>query len=429
LFTSTNPSKTAIHLKSLLNFVHPLKRFLYQSVRLIQTDDQARIEALIRPRSNSRPRCSSCHKACPGYDHLPSQRRFAFIPLWNIPVDFLYTMRRVDCPRCGVKVEEIPWAEGKHSSCNAFRHFLASWAKRLSWKETAQCFQTSWDKVYRSVQWVVDYGLKHREFKGITALGVDEVAYQKGHHYMTLVYQIDSGCKRLLGVIKDRKEDSLRSFFQEFGAESCAQIKVVCSDMWKPYLKVVAEMLPKALNILDRFHIVKKLNEAVDQVRREETKRLHDEGYEPILKHSRYSFLKRPSNLTPKQSEKLSEVLQYDLKTTRAYFLKEAFNGFWQYNSPRWAKWYLSKWCTRAMRSHLEPMKKFVRTLRQHEDLLMNYFKANKQYTSGIVEGLNLKVNLSMRKAYGFRSFEVLKIALFHQLGDLPEPKTTHRFC
>ena len=81
------------------------------------------------------------------------------------------------------------------------------------------------------------------------------------------------------------------------------------------------------------------------------------------------------------------------------------------------------------MRSRLEPMKKFVHTLRQHEDLLMNYFKANKKYTSGIVEGLNLKVNLSMRKAYGFRSFDVLKIALFHQLGDLPEPKFTHRFC
>ena len=338
-------------------------------------------------------------------------------------------MRRVNCPRCGVKVEEVPWAEGKHSSCNAFRHFLASWAKRLSWKETAQCFQTSWDKVYRSVQWVVDYGLKHREIKGITALGVDEVAYRKGHQYMTLVYQIDSGCKRLLGVIKDRKEDSLRNFFIDFGPDNCRQVQVICSDMWKPYLNVVAEMLPKALNILDRFHIVKKLNEAVDQVRRDETKRLHQEGYEPILKRSRYSFLKRPCNLTPKQSEKLTEVLQYDLKTTRAYFLKEAFDGFWQYNSPHWAKWYLRKWCTRTMRSRLEPMKKFVNTLRQHEDLLMNYFKAKKQYTSGIVEGLNLKVNLSMRKAYGFRSFEVLKIALFHQLGDLPEPKFTHRFC
>ena len=99
------------------------------------------------------------------------------------------------------------------------------------------------------MQWVVDYGLKHRELKDITALGVDEVAYRKGHQYMTLVYQIDSGCKRLLGVIKDRKEDSLRNFFIDFGPDNCRQVQVICSDMWKPYLNVVAEMLPKALNI------------------------------------------------------------------------------------------------------------------------------------------------------------------------------------
>ena len=153
------------------------------------------------------------------------------------------------------------------------------------------------------MQWVVDYGPKHRKFEDIAALGVDEVAYRKVHRYMTLVYQVDSGCKRLLGVIKDRKEDSLREFFKEFGPESCSQIKIVCSNMWKPYLKVVGEILPQALSILDRFHIVKKLNEAVDQVRRDEAKRLHEERYEPILRHSRYSFLKRLSNLTAKQSE------------------------------------------------------------------------------------------------------------------------------
>jgi len=360
---------------------------------------------------------------------MPKPRLFEFIPIWNIPVFLSYTMRRVDCRDCGVKVEAVPWASGKHACCDVHRHFLASWAKRLSWKETAQCFQTSWDTVCRSVQWVVDYGLKHRDLEGVTALGVDEVAYSKGHTYMTLVYQIDKGAKRLLGVIKDRKIDSLKGFFEEFGEQRCSKIKVVCSDMWKPYLKVIAEMLPKALNVLDRFHIAKKLSEAVDQVRKDEAARLHREGYEPVLKKSKYCFLKRPCNLTDKQSLKLNEVLKYDLKTSRAYFLKESFDAFWQYNSPQWASWFLRKWCTRAMRSKLDPMKKFVRTLRNHEDLLMNYFKAGKIYSSGIVEGLNLRINLSMRRAYGYRSFDIMKIALFHQLGDLPEPEFTHRFC
>jgi len=263
----------------------------------------------------------------------------------------------------------------------------------------------------------------------VTAIGVGEVAYKKGHQYMTLVYQIDQGSKRLLGVLNNRTEKTLRGYFEACGKDWCSKIKVVCSDMWKPYLNVIKEKIPKALNVLDRFHIVKKLNEAVDQTRREEVRRLKNEGYEPVLKKSRYSYLKRPENLTEKQKAKLKDVLHYDLTTNRAYLLKESFDGFWQYDSPYWARWYLHKWCTRVMRSKIEPMKKFVQTLRNHEDLLMNYFKAGKHYSSGIVEGLNLRINLSMRKAYGYRSFDLLKTSLFHQLGDLPQPEFTHKFC
>ncbi len=418
-----------IHLTTLLNKVHPIKRFVYHSVALVTEGKSDRIVVEVRPRANSKPICSGCGKQCPGYDHMPRPRLFEFIAIWSIAVFLSYTMRRVNCSTCGIKVEAVPWAQGKHSCCDVYRHFLASWAKRLSWKETASCFNTSWDTVCRSVKWVVEYGLKHRDLENITAIGVDEVSYSKGHQYMTLVYQIDKGRKRLLGVIKDRKTESLAGFFETFGPERCARIKVVCSDMWKPYLNVIARMLPAALNVLDRFHIVKKLCEAVDEVRRAETKQLRDDGYEPVLGTSRYCFLKRPENLTEKQSAKLSDLLKYNLKSVRAYLLKEAFDGFWQYNSPYWARWFLRKWCTRAMRSKLEPMKKFVRTLRAHEDLLMNYFKARKAYSSGIVEGLNLRVGLCIRKAYGYRSFELLKISLFHTLGDLPEPKFTHKFC
>lgn len=94
---------------------------------------------------------------------MPKPREFEFIPVWSIPVALSYTMRRVNCPTCGIKVETLPWAQGKHGCCDVFRHFLASWARRMSWKETAECFQTNWDTVCRSVKWVVDFGLKHRE--------------------------------------------------------------------------------------------------------------------------------------------------------------------------------------------------------------------------------------------------------------------------
>lgn len=171
------------------------------------------------------------------------------------------------------------------------------------------------------------------------------------------------------------------------------------------------------------------LNRAVDEVRREEVKQLKAKGYEPVLLKSKYCLLKRQENLTLGQEQRLADVLQYDLKSVRAYMLKESFQAFWIYTSPYWANWFLKRWCTRAMRSRLEPIKRFVKTVRRHETLMMNWFKAKKAYSSGIVEGLNRKVNLVTRKSYGFRSYDVLKIALFHTMGDLPEPEMTHRFC
>jgi transposase len=385
--------------------------------------------AVIRPRKNGKVLCSGCGKPRRLYDQL-EKRRFEFVPLWNIPVQLEYRMRRVNCPGCGVKVEKVPWADGKSHTTKAFQLFLARWARKLSWKETAESFCTSWDTVFRSVKAVVAYGLAHRSLEHVTAIGVDEIQYGKGHQYLTVVYQIDAGMRRLLFVGKDRTAKTLLRIFRAFGKERCGRLGFVCSDMWRAYLKVIAKKAPQALHVLDRFHIVQHLNKAVNQVRIDEVKRLRQEGYDDeVLKHTKYCLLKNPENLTDKQALKLNDVLAYDLKSVRAYLLKESFQLFWDYKSPYWAEWYLNKWCTRAMRSRLDPFKKFVGTIRRHQPLILNWFKAEKAYSSGVVEGLNRKVNLVTRKAFGFRSYDVLEIALFHTMGELPEPELTHRFC
>jgi transposase len=418
-----------VRIQTLLNKVHPLKSFIYTNCRLTNRGDQQVLVAEIRPRKNGKVYCSACGKTCRCYDRLDI-REFDFVPLWNIPFRLEYQMRRVNCPECGVRVERVPWAEGKSHTTKVFELFLAQWARKLSWKETARSFGTCWDTVYRSVKTVVAFGLAHRSLDGIEAIGVDEIQYGKGHKYLTVVYQLDAGIRRLIYVGKERTTKTLLRFFFEFGASRTAALKFICSDMWRPYLKVIAKKAPQALNILDRFHIVSHLTKAVNQVRVDEVKRLKEEGYdETILRHTKYCFLKNPENLTPKQETKLEDVLGYDLKSVRAYLLKESFQLFWKYSSPYWAEWYLEKWCKRAMRSRLEPIKKFVKTIRSHQPLIMNWFKAKKAYSSGIVEGMNRHVNLVTRKAFGFRSYEVLKIALFHAMGALPEPKSTHRFC
>ena len=246
---------------------------------------------------------------------------------------------------------------------------------------------------------------------------------------MTLVYQIEDGLKRLLYVAKDRTEGSLRGFFTSLGDEAKGSIRFVCSDMWRPYLNVIAEQVRRAIHILDRFHLMKKMNEAIDAVRREEAGKLKRDGYEPVLKHSRWCLLKRRENLTEKQTVKLTELLQYNLKSVRSHLMREDFQRFWEYVSPAWAGKFLDEWCCRTLRSRIEPMKKVARSLREHRDLILNWFRARGTVSGGAVEGLNNKTKLTIRKAYGFRTYNAVEIALYHTIGDLPEPEFTHEFC
>jgi transposase len=410
--------------KTVLNRVHPIKGFVYERDRFVGNH----IEVEVRPRHGSRPVCSDCGRPGPGYDVL-GKRLFHFVPLWALAVVLVYAMRRVDCPRCGVTVEQVPWGDGKRHLTRAYAVFLARWARRLSWKEVASIFQTSWEAVYRSVAWVVEYGLEHRSLDGITAIGVDEVQFQKGHRYLTVVYQINAECRRLLWVGQDRTAKTLLRFFRMMGRQRTAAIQFICSDMWQPYLKVIAKKASQAIHILDRFHLVAKLNKALDEIRAAEAKQLARQGYESVLKRSRWCFLKREENLSENQRVKLADLLQYDLKSVRGYLLKQSFQLLWEYVSPYWAGRFLDGWLARAMRSRLEPIKAVARSIRGHRQLILNWFKAQKEFSSGIVEGLNYKIKLTIRKAYGYRELRVAEIAIYHALGRLPEPELTHRFC
>ena len=415
-----------MELTTILNRCHHFRGFVYEHARF--STDKKSIEVILRPRKGSAALCSRCHLPAPGYDQL-AERRFEFIPLWGFFVFLLYAMRRVDCRRCGmVAVEEVPWGDGKRTLTKAYMLFLARWARRLSWKETAECFRTSWDKVFDAVEHVVAWGLEHRTLSQIDAIGVDEIQYAKGHKYLTLVYQIDIGITRLLWVGRERTIDSFKGFFTTMGQEVISKISFICSDMWEPYLKVIQEKCSEALHILDRFHIVAKMNKALDEVRAEETRRMKREGRDPVLRKSRWLLLKRVENLGNEQYFRLRDLLRYNLKTVRAYLLKEAFQQLWDYNSPAWAGKFLDEWCRQTMRSRIEPMKKIARSLRQHRELILNYFRAGKLISSGVVEGLNNKAKVTMRKSYGFRTYRVLELALYHSLGKLPEPEATHDF-
>ena len=303
-----------MQLKTILNRVEKFQSFVYTDVKWTEHKKQLAIEVTIKPHQSSRPVCSGCEKKRPGYDRRDT-RKFKFVPLWGILVFFVYTMRRVDCPQCGVKIEAVPWATGKRTVTTTYAWFLARWAKQLSWAQVAEHFHTSWYTVYSSVEMAVEWGRAHMNLIGITAIGIDEIYWGKRNGYATVVYQINREAIRLLWVGQHHTSKTLLRFFRWFGKERTAHVEFICSDMWQAYLKVIHKKASHATHILDRFHIMQHFSKAIDKVRAAEAKKLESDGYEPALKNSRWLLLKRPENLTDKQDVSLRTLLKLNLKT------------------------------------------------------------------------------------------------------------------
>jgi transposase len=412
-----------LNVKTILNLKEKHPHFVYHDVRLTSAEDP-RIEVKVEPRRGSQGICSGCGKACRGYDRLP-QRKFIHVPLWGIAVIFLYCMRRLACPTCGVTVEVVPWSSESPITISYAWH-LSEWAKLLSMQEVE--FNASWHHVFSAVAMAVAWGRERIDLAGITVIGVDEIHWSTKQGFMTLVYQIDNHCKRLLWCGEKRTEKTIAAFFDWFGDERNANLRFVCSDMWKPYLKLIALRAQNALNILDRFHIAQKLGNAIDDVRTAETKELKRKGKQVVLKNSRWCLLKSLENLTDNQKVTLKDLLQSNLKTIRAYPLKEDFQNFWDYASAAWASKFMDQWCTQVMRSKLEPMKKVAKTIRAHKQLILNWFEAKHVISLGAVEGHNNKAKVVIRKSYGFKTADMLKITLYHKLGKLPVPELAHEY-
>jgi len=386
------------------------------------TEEQSGIVVYLFPDKRCRIVCSSCGSKGPGYDTL-KERHWKHVPLWGIPVTLVYSPRRVQCNNCGIKVEAIPWTQGKSPLSLPLSVVLATWSKLVAWNVVGQLFGFHWNTVRKAVKSVVDYGLANRDLGDLLYIGIDEISRKKGHVYHTQVYDLIE--KRLLWSGEDRTSETLDAFFDYLGKDRCEHIEAVCCDMWAPYINAIKKRLPDALLVFDKFHIVRHLLDAVDKVRKEEAQKLKSENPE-LLKKSRYIWLKNPWNLTDKQRVRLSDLEKLNLKINRAYLLKEAFRKFWDYSYPAWAKKYLDQWFRWATHSRLKPMRDFAWMIRRHQNDILNYFKV--PIDNGAVEGLNNKAKVISHRAYGYRTAETFKLALYHGMGKLPEPQLTHKF-
>ena len=379
--------------------------------------------ATIVPDKRFSPRCGQCLEPASYRDTRP-MRRFRHVPMWGIPMEFRYRPRRVSCSACNsVHVEAMPWVSGKQRMTRALMATLAIWTRILPWKQVARLFRCAWGTVATAVEEAVAYGLAHRDLGELTHIGIDEISRKRGHVYVTNVY--DLGSKRLVWSGEGRSKETLEAFFTFLGPEKTAVLQGICCDMWQPYIDVIKTQAPQAVLVFDKFHIVRHLMEAVDQVRRDEI-REKGPAHKALMVKTRFIWLKNPWNLTDGQTFRLTELERLNLKINRAYLLKELFRHFWSYTYAGWARRYLKRWFWWATHSRLEPMRDFAWMVRRHQDDILNYFRM--PIDNGTVEGLNNKAKLVIHKAYGFRTAKNYIRNLYHCLGDLPLPQSVHTF-
>ncbi len=366
--------------------------------------------------------CSGCRRRCRVRDRLPV-RSFRHVPLWGIPVRLEYKPARVSCQRCGIKVERIPWARGKSPLSLPLAVVLATWARLLAWEVVAKLFGFSWGTVQAAVKQAVEHGLRYRRLDRVLYVGIDEISRRHGYIYHTQVYDLLE--KRLLWSGEGREAATLDRFFDEFGPEKAGRIDAVCCDMWNPYIEVLKLRVPHATLVFDKFHLLRHLLNAVNDVRKAEARELR-KTQPDLLRGTRYIWLKNPCNLTDKQRERLGFLERLNLKINRAYLLKEAFRRLWSYTHPGWAKRYLRKWFWWATHSRLKALRDFAWLLRRHEDGVLAWFKV--PLDNGATEAMNNNAKAVSHRAHGYRTATTFTLSLMHCLGKLALPKTVHRF-
>ena len=364
-------------------------------------------------------RCGVCRRRCRRVHSIREERQWRDLSMRKATLILRYRPRRIDCPRCGVRVEDFPWAEPWARVTRALGNAVALLARELSWQGRARQYGLNWKTVAGIVRRAVQYGLGKRKRPPVHVIGIDEVSRRKGQVYLTVVYDLER--RVLLWVGDDRTEEAVKPFFTKaMGRRRCATLRVVCVDMRAAYANLVEEYARNAQILFDRFHIVKHLNEAVDEVRRSEMRRLV--GKEKAeFKSTRWLLLKNPWNLTTDQQERLSTLVRLNLPIVRAWYLKEAFQLFWDYRQRARARAHLEKWMNSAMRSRLEPLKRFVRMLRSHLAGILAW--TNIRLSNGALEGMNNKIKSISHRSFGFRSAKNFIAAIYHCCARLPLPE------
>jgi transposase len=359
--------------------------------------------------------CAECSALGPLYDHQP-ERQWRHLDTCQYRTILHAAPPRSQCPEHGVRVVKLPWAEASSRFTALFEGLAIAWLKHASQKAVGEQLQLSWDEIHGILERAVERDLARRQAEEIPQLGVDEKAFRKGHKYLTLVNDLTRN--RVLYVAEDREQSSLDGFWSTITAEQRASIQAVALDMWDPYVASLRKHLPEAEKkiVFDKFHIAQHLGEAVDRVRRREHKVLKAEGDERLT-GTKYDWLRNPAAMEGKQKREFAELRQSELKTARAWALKETAMALYNYVYEKPARKHFHWWHNWAVRSRLQPIKEVAGMLKRRFENIITYLRH--QITNAAIESINAKIQWVKYTARGFRNKQNFIHAIYFHCGGL----------
>lgn len=367
--------------------------------------------------------CPECGVLSPVYDHS-NERVWRHLDSCQFTTHLHAQPPRVACPEHGVRQARLPWTEGRSRFTALFERFAIDVLQETDVLGATRILRISWDEAWGIVERAVERGLLARQARVCRHIGVDEKAAAKGHDYLTVVCDLESGTVE--HVASDRRKESLDSYFQGLSSEQLEGIQAVAMDMWEPYVQSTRAHVPNADEkiVFDRYHIMTHMGQAVDAVRKREHRELTAAGND-TLKKSKYLWLYARENLPERHRERFEELKGLHLKTARAWAIKETLRDLWSYRRQGWARRHWEHWYFWATHSRLEPVVKAAHTIKRHLANVLTFF--SHRITNAASEALNSKIQTIKKMACGFRNREHFKIAIYFHCGGLQlYPQVTH---
>lgn len=326
----------------------------------------------------------------------------------RIYLEFEY--RRIFCHQCkAVRQETLSWLADSRRFTQRFENEVGRQCREMSIKRVAELYNLGWTQIQRmEMAYMNRLVAKHPTSENLRAIGIDEISVRKGHSYQIVVADLDQRRPIWIGG-QGRKEEDLDLFYSEIGPERCAKIQLAVMDMWKAFRNSTRNRAPQALVVFDKFHVLRHLANAMDHIRRQEYKRVNDKERK-YIKGQRYTLLSHKANLDADGRRSLKTLLKANRRLHKAYLLKESFGQLWNYDNPTWARKFFENWKAQLRWQRLKPFEEFAALIKRHWDGIASYCHPDNKVSLGFMEGLNNKIRVIQRRAYGIKDQEYLRL-------------------